>query len=64
MRRRRRRGESGVVSNSCCNNNLGIPTTTIAVGRVRAGVGTKVAVGATGVNGSGSHEFNLQWFTS
>jgi len=57
--KRRRRGESGMVSNSPCNNNdnnnLGIPTAA-TVGRVRAGAGTRV-------DGSGSHEFNLQWLT-
>jgi hypothetical protein len=69
-RRRRRRGESGVVSNSCCNsndnNNLGIPTiiTTVATGRARVGAGTGAEVGTTGVDGSGSHEFHLQWLTS
>jgi hypothetical protein len=67
--RRRRRGESGVVSNSCCNSNnndnLGILITIAATtGRARAEAGIRAKAGATRANGSGSHEFNLQWLTS
>jgi len=57
--KRRRKGESGVVSNSRCNNNdnnLEIPIATVAR--------TRAKVGAIGADGSGSHEFNLQWLTS
>jgi hypothetical protein len=63
---RRKRGESGVVSNSRYNNddnNLGIPIVAIAR-KARAGVVTRTKARATRVDGSGSHEFKLQWLTS